>query len=95
MAVTEAVPDVVAVNVEVHVTDAVVPARVHVVKEPVTPVSARVTVPVGVRKVPAEISATVTVHNEPWFATTGVAQDTVVVVARLLTTILAAPLLPL
>jgi len=80
----------------VQVADAVVPDRVQVVNDPVTPVSASVTVPVGVRKVPAvEVSATVTVHNEPWLATTGVAQDTVVVVARLLTTILAAPLLPL
>ncbi len=95
VAVTAAVPAVDAVKVEVHVADAVVPDRVQVVKEPVTPVSARVTVPVGVMNVPGEESATVTVHNEPWFATTGVAQDTVVVVARLLTTILAAPLLPL
>ncbi len=92
---TAAVPEVEAVNVEVHVAEAVVPAKVQVVNDPVTPVSASVTVPVGVRKVPAEISATVTVHNEPWLATTGVAQDTVVVVARLLTTMLAAPLLPL
>jgi len=36
-AVTEEVPDVVAVNVEVQVAVAVVPARVHVVKDPVTP----------------------------------------------------------
>jgi len=93
--VTAAVPEVVAVKVEVHVADAVVPDKVQVVNVPVTPVSASVTVPVGVRNVPAEISATVTVHNEPWLATTGVAHDTVVVVARLLTTMLAAPLLPL
>jgi len=82
------------VNVEVQVAEAVVPPRVHVVNVPVTPVSASVTVPVGVRKVPAEISATVTVHNEPWLASTGVAQDTVVVVARLLTVMLVVPLLP-
>ena len=41
--------------------------------------------PVGVIKVPAEVSATVTVHVEPWLITTGVAQEIVVVVARLLT----------
>ena len=86
---------VVAVKVEVQVADAVVPARVHVVNVPVTPVSLRVTVPVGVMNVPAEVSVTVTLQVEPWFATTGVAQLTVVVVALGLTTILAVPLLKL
>lgn len=84
---------VVAVNVEVQVADAVVPDRVQVVNVPVTPVSERVTVPVGVMKVPGEESVTVTVQAEPWFATTGVAQETVVVVALGLTTILVVPLL--
>jgi len=87
------VPEVDAVKVEVHVADAVVPARVQVVNEPVTPVSLRATVPVGVMKVPAEVSVTVTVQVEPWFTTTGVVQVTAVVVARLLTTTLAVPLL--
>jgi len=86
---------VVAVKVEVQVADAVVPARVHVVNVPVTPVSLRATVPVGVMNVPAEVSVTVTVQVEPWFATTGVVQLTVVVVALGLTTILAVPLLKL
>ncbi len=95
VAVTAAVPAVDAVNVEVQVADAVVPARVQVVNEPVTPVSVRVTVPVGVRNVPADVSVTVTVQVEPWFTTTGVVQLTVVVVARLLRTMLAVPLLPL
>jgi len=83
------------VNVDVHVAEAVVPARVHVVKDPVTPVWLRATVPVGVMKVPAEVSVTVTVHVEPWLITTGVVQLTVVVVARGLTTILVVPLLEL
>jgi hypothetical protein len=49
--------------VEVHVADAVVPAKVHVVNVPVTPVSESATVPVGVRKVPAaDVSVTVTVQ---------------------------------
>ncbi len=87
-------PDVVAVKVEVQVADAVVPARVHAVNVPVTPVSLRATVPVGVIAVPAEMSVTVTLQAEPWFARTGVAQATVVVVARGLTTMLAVPLLP-
>ena len=82
-------------KVEVQVAEAVVPARVHVVNDPVTPVSARLTVPVGVMNVPAEMSATVTLHVEPWLMTTGVVHDTVVVVARGLTTTLAVPLLPL
>jgi len=89
------VPEVDAVKVEVQVAEAVVPARVHVVKEPVTPVSAKPTVPVGVMKVPTEVSATVTVHVEPWLITTGVVHETVVVVVRLFTTMLAVPLLPL
>ena len=77
-----------------HVAEAVVPARVQVVKVPVTPVSLRVTVPVGVRKVPAaELSVTVTVHVDPWLITTGVVQLTVVVVVRRFTTMLAVPLL--
>ena len=59
-------PAVEAVKVEVHVADAVVPARVQVVNEPVTPVSLRATVPVGVRKVPAaDASVTVTLQVEP------------------------------
>ena len=82
-------------KVEVHVADAVVPARVHVVNVPVTPVSPRPTVPVGVMKVPAEVSVTVTLHVDPWLMTTGVVQETVVVVARGLTTMLVVPLLAL
>ena len=89
-----AVPEVVAVKVDEQVADAVVPARVQVVKDPVTPVSDRATVPVGVMAVPAEVSVTVTVHAEPWLATTGVAHDMVVVVTRGLTVTLVVPLLP-
>jgi hypothetical protein len=66
-AVTDAVPVLpFGLNVEVHVADAVVPLRVHVVNvPPVTPVSDRTTVPVGERNVPAvEVSVTVTVHVE-------------------------------
>jgi hypothetical protein len=54
----------VAVNVDVQVAEAVVPARVHAVNVPVTPVSERATVPVGVMKVPVEESVTVTVQVE-------------------------------
>ena len=76
-----------------HVADAVVPARVQVVKLPVTPVWLNVTVPVGVLVVPADVSVTVTVQVDPWLITTGVVQETVVVVTRGLTTMLVVPLL--
>ncbi len=89
-------PDVEAVKVEVHVADAVVPDKVHVVNDPVTPVSLRATVPVGVTNVPAaEVSVTVTVHVDPWLTITGVVHETVVDVGLRLTTMLAVPLLPL
>lgn len=68
-------------KVEVQVADGVVPARVHVVKLPVTPVSVRATVPVGVVAPVAEVSVTVTVQVEPWLMATGLLQVTLVVVA--------------
>ena len=49
--------------------------------------------PVGVIGVPGEVSVTVTVQVEPWLIATGEVQLTVVVVARLLTTMLVVPLL--
>ncbi len=70
-------PEVVGRNVEVHVATFVVPDRVHAVNVPITPVSLRLTLPVGV-PVPDEV--TVTVHVEPWLATTGEVQETAVVV---------------
>jgi len=79
--VTLAVPEVVAVKVDVHVAEVVVPARVQVVNEPVTPFSPRLTAPVGVVAPVAEVSVTVTVHVEPSLTTTGVVQLMVVVVA--------------
>jgi hypothetical protein len=71
---------VVAVNVEMHVAEAVVPANVHVVKLPVTPVWPRDTVPVGVVAPIADVSVTVTLQVDPWLITTGLEQATVVVV---------------
>jgi hypothetical protein len=95
--VTAAVPDVDAVKVEVQVAVAVVPARVQVVNDPVTPVSVRATVPVGVVAPVVEVSVTVTVHVEPWLATTGVVQETATVVAwtPVFTMTLVVPLLEL
>ncbi len=92
---TLAVPALVGVKVEVQVADAVVPARVHVVKEPVTTETDIPTVPVGVRNVPAvDVSVTVTLHVDPWPTFTGVVQLTVVLVVLGFTTMLADPLLP-
>jgi len=85
---------VVAVKVEVQVAEAVVPAKVQVVKEPVTPVSPRATVPFGVRNVPAaDVSVTVTLQVDPWLTMTGVVQPIEVVVVLGFTTMLAVPLL--
>ena len=79
---------------EVQVADAVVPDKVHVVNDPVTPVSLMATVPVGVRKVPAaEVSVTVTLHVDPVFTFTGLVQLTVVLVVLGLTVTLVVPLL--
>ena len=91
VAVTAAVPVVDAVKVEEQVAVAPVPDSVHVVKVPVTPVSARVTMPLGVIAVPGEVSVTVTLHAEPWFSTTGLVQVMAVVVVRGLTTTLVVP----
>jgi len=77
-AVIAAVPEVVAVKVEVHVADAVVPAKVQVVNDPVTPVSVRVTVPAGVVALVLEVSVTVTVQLAPSLARTGPVHETVV-----------------
>ncbi len=77
---TLAVPDTFPRNVEVHVADAVVPLRLHVVNvPPLTPVSESETVPVGVTN-DVDVSVTVTVQVDPWLATTGVVQETAVVV---------------
>ncbi len=52
-------------------------------KLPDTPVSVKVTVPVGVSGLPAvELSTTTTVHCAGWFTTTWVEHATVVVVVR-------------
>src|SRR6267143_1355780 len=94
-----ALPAVDGRNVEVQVAvPAVAPAaRVHVVKVPVTPETAKVTEPVGVMTVPAaDESATVAVQVEPWLMTTGLVHATLVVVVRRLTvTLVAALVLPL
>ena len=86
-----AVPEVDAVNVEVHVAvPAVVPAAsVHVVNVPVTPDTVNVTEPVGVLTVPAAVSVTVAVHVEPWLTNTGLEHVTAVVVVLRLTVTLA------
>ena len=87
-----AVPDVEAVNVLVHVAvPAVVPAaNEQVVNVPVTPLTVKLTEPVGVLTVPAAVSVTVAVHVDPWLTNTGLVHVTAVVVVRRLTTTDAA-----
>jgi len=52
-------------------------------KDPETPLSEKLTVPPGVSAEPeAELSVTVAMHVEDWLTTTGVVQETVVVVLR-------------
>ena len=86
-----AVPEVEAVNVDVHVAvPAVVPAaKVHVVNVPVTPVTVKVTEPVGVLTVPVPVSVTVAVQVDPWLTTTGLVHVTAVVVGLAVTVTLA------
>ena len=86
-----AVPEVEAVNVLVHVAvPAVVPAaNVQVVNVPVTPVTVKVTEPVGVLTVPVPVSVTVAVHVDPWLTTTGLVHVTAVVVGLAVTVTLA------
>src|SRR5437899_3368362 len=86
-----AVPELEAVNVEVHVAvPAVVPAaNVQVVNVPVTPLTVKVTEPVGVLTGAGEVSVTVAVQVDPWLTTTGLVHVTAVVVVRLLTVTLA------
>ena len=94
VAVTAAVPEVEAVKVELQVAVAPVPDRLQAVNDPVTPVSASVTVPVGVIAVPRELSVTVTEQAEPWLMTTGEAHEIAVVVVRGFTVMLVVPLVP-
>jgi len=77
-----AVPVVEAVNVLVHVAvPAVVPAaNVQVVNVPVTPVTVKVTEPVGVVAPVADVSVTVAVHVEPWLTNTGLVHVMLVLV---------------
>ena len=79
-----AVPEVEAVNVDVHVAvPAVVPAaKVHVVNVPVTPDTVNVTEPVGVLTGAGPVSVTVAVQVDPWLTCTGLTQVTLVVVVR-------------
>ena len=75
----------------VHVAvPAVVPAaNVQVVNVPVTPLTVKVTEPVGVLTGAGEVSVTVAVQVDPWLTTTGLVHVTAVVVVRLLTVTLA------
>ncbi len=88
--VTVAVPAAVPVKVTVQVP-ATFRIQLGALSEPV-PVDVKVTVPVGVLAVPDDVSVTVAVHVDAWLITTGLAHETAVLVARLLTMMLAAAL---
>lgn len=90
-----AVPARVGAKVDVQLAEAVVPLRVHVVNVPVTPVTDKPTVPVGVPAVPGDVSVTVTVQVDVCPTVTGLVQLTVVLVALGLTVIEVVPVLPL
>ena len=95
MTVPDEVPNVEAMKVTVQLAEAPVPTNVQVENTPITPDCDRVTVPVGVIGVPGEMSVTVTVQVDAWLTTTVPVQPIEVDVARLLTTMLVAPLLEL
>jgi hypothetical protein len=84
----------VPVAVAVNVTEQVPAASVHVVelKDPAGPVSVKVTVPVGVVTVPADVSDTVAVQEDATPTTTGLVHVTAVEVVRGLTVTLEAAL---
>jgi len=84
----------VPVVVEVKVTEQLSEDRVQLLElnAPTGPVSLNVTLPVGVIIVPGEVSDTVAVQDEAWFATTGLEQTRAVEVVRGFTVILAAAL---
>ena len=82
--------------VTLQVADAVVPDSTHDplnVKLPAVALVVNAKVPVGVMKVPSEVSVTVTLHVDADPTVTGDVQLTLVVVALGLTTMLVVPLL--
>ena len=85
-----AVPVAIAVKVTEHLPETRV--QVAELKDPAAPVSVKLTRPVGVITVPGDVSDTVAVHDEAWFATTGLEQFKAVEVVRGFTVILAAAL---
>ena len=87
--VTDAVPAADGVNVTEH--DPLANVHVAVLNVPAAPVDANDTVPVGVLVGAGDVSVTVAVHVEPWFTTTGDAQETTVLVDRNVTATVAVP----
>ena len=69
--------------------------HVVVLNDPVAPVSLKATLPVGVNGVPGEVSETMAVHEDAWFAITGLVQLTVMAAVRGFAAMLAVPVLPL
>ena len=85
-----AMPVAIAVKVTEHLPETRV--QVAELKDPASPVSVKLTRPVGVIDVPGDVSDTVAVHEEAWFTTTGLEQFKVVEVVRGFTVIIATAL---
>ena len=82
------------VAIAVKVTEHLPETRVQVaeLKDPASPVSVKLTRPVGVIDVPGDVSDTVAIHEEAWFTTTGLEQFKAVELVRGFTVIIAAVL---
>lgn len=92
-----AVPDAAGVNFTPQVAVEPVPAREQLValKLPVTPVSPKLTGPLGVVAPNVEVSVTVAVHVDAWPTRIGVEQETLMLVECLPGDNMAEPELPL
>lgn len=73
-----AVPDAEGMNLTPHEALKLAPLKVQLVtlKLPIAPVSVKLTDPVGVVAPTAEVSVTVAVHVDAWFASIGLEHET-------------------
>jgi hypothetical protein len=92
-----AVPEAEGVNFTPQEAVEPVPVNVQLValKLPATPVSVKLTEPLGVVAPAAEVSATVALHVDTWFASMGPEHETLTLVECLPGDSIADPALPL